>query len=56
MAHASLRTWGVGPSTLDPGEAIDLHRDGPEPLFMVSNREGRRQRIESSPIPTGMFV
>ncbi len=52
----SRRTPGLRPPTLEPGVAIDLHRDGPGPPRMVSDREGCRGRIGGRPVPTRMIA
>ncbi len=59
-----LKTWSrtiqedlaLWPSTLEPGVAVELHRDGPGPPCMVSDREGCRERIGGRPVPTRMIA
>ena len=53
---ASWRTSGLWPTPLEPGVAIDLHRDGPGPPCMVCDREGCRQRVGGRPVPTRMIA
>ncbi len=54
--RASWRTSDLWPTTMEPGVASDLHRDGRGPPCMVRDREGCRERIGGRPVPTRMIA
>ncbi len=54
--RASWRSSGLWPTTMEPGVASNMHRDGPGPPCMVRDREGCRKHIGGQPDPTRMIA